>query len=298
MKIQVSLLKKVSWLLLASLVTNFTIYAQKLEDDELDLLLDELFFSEQSLIEDILDSFIVSNSIYANVSYNSNTYFAGRDTGVDQYNIIPQISYYSPSGFNVSVSGLYYETYSPNWDFTTVSLAYYNTIGKKELLNYSLGYTRFFYSDGYDAMANSIDFSTGLRNKSRTLGTNISASYAFGTDQSLQFVSNSYGKLYLVKRSNYSLKLRPEINFMVLNQSITSARIVMVNGQPTIQSLNKDIFDLVNTQINIPLSLSTKSWDFEVGYSINFPNAVVVDRKIDPTSFLNLSIGYLIDLNK
>ncbi len=298
MKIQVSLLKKVSWLLLASLVSNFAIYAQEPEDDELDLLLDELFFSEQSLIEDILDSFVVSNSIYANVSYNSNTYFAGRDTGVDQFNMVPQISYYSPSGFNVSVSGLFYETYRPNWDFTTASLSYYNTIDKKELLNYNVGYTRFFYSDGYDVFTNSIDFSAGLRNRTRTLGTNFSASYVFGGDESLQFVSSTYGKVYLAKSGNYTLKIRPEISFMIIKQSFTQTRLVLVDGEPTIQSRTLDISDLVNTQVNIPLSFSTKSWDFEVGYSINFPNAVVTDRKIDPTSFINLSVGYFIDLNK
>lgn len=297
MNAQGSLLK-VSWLLMAALVTNFALYAQEPEEDELDLLLDELFFSEQSLIEDILDSFVVSNSIYTNVSYNSNTFFAGRDIGIDQFNIVPQISYYSPSGFNVSVSGLYYETYSPKWDFTTVSLAYYNTIGKKELLNYNIGYTRFFYSDGYDVFTNSIDFSTGLRNRARTLGTNLSASYVIGGDQSFQFVSNTYGKVYLAKSSNYSLKLRPEISFMFIKQSFTQSRLTLVDGQPTIQYRTLDISDLVNTQVNLPLSFSTKSWDFEVGYTMNFPNAVVSDRKIDPTGFFNISIGYFIDLNK
>ena len=289
---------KASWLLLTTVATNFAIYAQEPEDDEIDLLLDELFFNDQSLIEDIMDSFIVTNSIYANISYNSNTYFAGRDLGIDQFNIVPQVSYYHPSGLNVSVSGLYYENYSPGWDFTSVSLAYYNTIGKKELLNYNIGYTRFFYSDGYDIFTNSIDFSTGIRNKARTLGTNFSASYVFGGDESLQLTSSTYGKLYLVKASNYNLKLRPEISFNIINQTITQYRLALVDGQPTIQSRKIDIFDLVNTQLNIPLSYSTKSWDFEVGYTINFPNAVLADRKIDPTSFLNISIGYFIDLDR
>ena len=297
MKFQGALFR-VSWLLLATMATNFAIYAQEPEGDELDVLLDELFFDDQSFIEDILDSFVVTNSIYTNVSFNSNTYFAGRDVGIDQFNIIPQVSYYHPSGFNISVSGLYYENYSPNWDFTSVSLAYYNTIGKKELLNYNLGYTRFIYSDGYDVFTNSIDFSTGFRNKSKTLGTNLSVSYVFGGDESLQFVSNTYGKLYLLKKSNYTLKLRPELSFNIINQSFTQSRIALVDGMPTIQKRTFDIFDLVNTQVNLPLSFATNSWDFEVGYLINFPNAVVSDRSIDPTGFFNVSVGYFIDLDR
>ncbi len=296
MKIQRSVLNLIG-LLLATVATNFNLYAQEPEEDELDILLDELFFNDQSLLEDVLDSFIVTNSIYANVSYNSNTYFYGRDSGTDQFNIVPQISYYHPSGFNISVSGLYYETYNPNWDFTNVTLAFYNTFGKKELLNFNLGYTRFFYSDSYDAFNNSLDLNIGLRNRSRTLGTNVSASYLFGTDKSLQFVSNTYGKIYLLKKNKYSLKLRPQINFNVVNQSISYQRLRVENGEIIIQTFNKDIFDLVNTQVNLPLSLSTKSWDFEIGYSFNFPNAVVADRKIDPTGFFNISAGYFIDLN-
>jgi len=296
MKISVSVLKLIG-LLLATVATNFNLYSQEPEEDELDLLLDELFFSDQSLLEDILDSFVVTNSIYANVAYSSNTYFYGRDSGTDQFNIVPQISYYHPSGFNISISGLYYETYNPNWDFTNVSLAYYSTIGKKELLNFNLGYTRFFYSDNYDAFNNSFDLNIGLRNRSRTLGTSISASYLFGTDKSLQITSNSYGKVYLLKRNKYSIKLRPEISFNVINQSVSYQRLRFENGEIYIQTLTKDIFDLVNTQVSLPLSFSSKSWDFEIGYSLNFPNAVVADRKIDPTSFFNLSIGYFINLN-
>jgi hypothetical protein len=160
-----------------------------------------------------------------------------------------------------------------------------------------LGYSRFFYSDNYDAFNNSFDLNFGLRNRSRTLGTNISTSYMFGTDQSLQFVSNSYGKIYLLKKNNYSLKLRPEISFNVINQSISYQRLRLENDEIIIQTLTKDIFDLVNTQVSLPLLLSTKSWDFEIGYSLNFPNAVVADRNIDPTGFFNISAGYFIDLN-
>ena len=118
------------WLLLFTVATTANLYAQEPEEDEIDLLLDDLFFNDQQLIDDILNSFNKYNFIYSNVSFNSNTFFSGRDSGVDQFNLVPQISYYSSSGFNVSVSGIYYETFSPNWDFTNVSVGYYNTIGK------------------------------------------------------------------------------------------------------------------------------------------------------------------------
>ena len=107
------------WLLLITVATAANLNAQEPED-EIDMLLDDLFFNDQEFIDDILNSFNTYNFLYANVSVNDNTFFSGRDSGVDQFSVIPQLSYYSSSGFNVSVSGLYFETYSPNWDFTNV----------------------------------------------------------------------------------------------------------------------------------------------------------------------------------
>ena len=294
-KLELSLI----WLLLFTVATTVSSYAQVTNDeDEIDILLDELFFNDQQFIDEILYSFNTYNFIYTNVSFNSNTFFSGRDSGIDQFNLVPQISYYSSSGFNVSVSGIYYETFEPNWDFTNVSVGYFNTIGKKKLLTYNAGYTRYFYSDGWDTFTNSLDLSIGLRTKKRNLGTKLGASYLFGTDQSFQLVSSSYGKINITKQKNFSLKLTPKLNFILAQQTIALEQLVGQGDQVTTEFVYNDIFDLLNTQINIPLSLTTKSWDFELGYNINFPSALESESDLKTTSFFNISIGYLIDLDK
>ncbi len=294
-KLELSLI----WLLLFTVATTVSSYAQVTNDeDEIDILLDELFFNDQQFIDEILDSFNTYNFIYTNVSFNSNTFFSGRDSGIDQFNLVPQISYYSSSGFNVSVSGIYYETFEPNWDFTNVSVGYFNTIGKNKLLTYNAGYTRYFYSDGWDTFTNSLDLSIGLRTKKRNLGTKLGASYLFGTDQSFQLVSSSYGKITIAKQKNFSLKLIPKLNFILAQQTIALEQLVGQGDQVTTEFVYNDIFDLLNTQINIPVSLTTKSWDFEFGYNINFPSALESESDLKTTSFFNISIGYLIDLDK
>lgn len=287
------------WLLLFTAATTVSAYAQVTQDDdEIDLLLDELFFNDQKLLDDILNSFNTFNFIYTNVSFNSNTYFSGRDSGIDQFNLVPQISYYSSSGFNISVSGIYYETFEPNWDFTNVYVGYYNALGKNKSLTYSAGYTRYFYSDGWDTFTNSIDVSLGLRNKKRTLGTKIGVSYLFGTDQSFQLVSSSFGKINITKQKNFSLKLIPQLNFILAQQTIALEQLAGQGDDVTTEFVYNDIFDLLNTQINIPISLTTKSWDFQLGYNINLPSAVETESDLKTTGFLNLSVGYLIDLDK
>ncbi|NCO62309.1 MAG: hypothetical protein GW827_10440 [Flavobacteriales bacterium] len=285
------------WLLLFTVATSVNLYAQETkEDDAIDILLDELFFNDEQFINDILDSFNTYHFIYTNVSFNSNTFFTGRDSGVDQFNIVPQISYYSASGFNMSVSGIYYESFIPNWDFTNVSLGYYNTIGKNKLFNYNLGYTRYFYANGWDTFTNSIDLSFGVRNKKRTLGTKLATSYLFGTDQSFQLVSRTYANINLAKEKNFNLNFRPQISFTAAQQTTALEQLNTIGDVTTVEYIFNDVFDLLNTQINIPLSLSTKSWDFELGYNINLPSRLKTEPELKSTSFFSISIGYLIDL--
>lgn len=58
------------------------------------------------------------------------------------------------------------------------------------------------------------------------------------------------------------------------------------------------IFQLLNTQLNLLLTLFTQSWDFEMSYNINFPSAVDTESDLKPTGFISLYVGDLIDLLK
>ena len=154
-------------LLLFSLATSFCSYAQEENLEDIDGLIDELFFYDQQFLDELIEGGLTYNFLYTSVSYNTNTFFSGRDSGTDQFNIIPQVSYYHSSGFNASISGIYYQNFAPAWDFTSVSVGYFNTIGKQKNFNYNLGYTHFFYSDDFDDFTNSIDLSVGIRNKKK-----------------------------------------------------------------------------------------------------------------------------------
>ena len=289
---------KVLGLLLFTMATSFCSYAQENNEDDIDGLLDELFFNDQQFLDELIESDFSYNFLYTSVSYNSNTFFSGRDSGTNQFNIIPQVSYYHSSGFNASISGIYYENFAPSWDFTSVSAGYFNTFGNKKNITYNLGYTKYFYSDGYDGYTNSLDVSLGIRNKKRTLGTNISASYLFGTEESYQLVSSSFVNFTLKRTQDFALRLRPRLNFIIAKQNITIDRIVTLANSTVLRTFNFNVFDLLNTQINIPLSLSLKSWDFELGYNLNLPNALVYEDALENTSYFNLSVGYLFDMTK
>jgi hypothetical protein len=285
-------------LLLFTIATSFCAYAQERNVDDMDALLDELFFNEQQFLDELIERDFSYNFLYTSLSYNNNTYFSGRDAGTEQFNIIPQISYYHSSGFNASISGIYYQEFLPNWDFTSFSLGYFNTLGEQKMFVYNLGYTRYFYTDGYDGFTNSIDVSFGVRNKKQTFGTTISASYVFGADESYQIVSNNFVNFTLKRTSNFAVRLRPTLNFIIAKQSLAIEKIIFIEQQRSLETVNLNVFDLLNTQVSIPISVSTKSWDFEFGYNLNLPNAVLKETKLKRTGFFSFSIGYLFDLQK
>ena len=288
---------KVIGLLLFIAATSLFTYAQvPRTDDEIDALLDELFFSEDQLLDDILASLNRNEFIYTSVTFNSNTYFSGRDSGIDQYNFYPQISYYHPSGFSLSLSGLYYEKFDPNWDFTSASLGYSHTLDKKERFYISTGYTHYFYSDGSNLFTESIDLGFGLQNKHKTFGTSLSATYLFGNDDAFQLISSTYGRISLYKEKTFSIKFNPRLNFLIASQTIALEEL---NSQTDeYEFINYDVFNLLNTQLRFPISLTTKSWNFDVGYVINLPNPVAAETDLKSTGFFTVSLGYLINLNK
>lgn len=282
-------------LLLFTIATSFCSYAQEEKTDDLDDILDDLFFSNQQFLDELLETNSFS-FLYTSLSYSNNTFFSGRDAGTDQFNFIPQVSYYHSSGVNLSVSGIYYEKFSPSWDFTSASLSYFNTLGKNKNTTYTAGYTRFFYSDGFDDFTNSIDLNIGIRNKKRTIGSNISASYLFGSDTSYQFVSSSYVAVDVLRKAKISIRLRPKLSFIVAKQNFTFFE--ELDTRPFFRSTTQSVFNLLNTQVTVPVSLTTNSWDFDVGYSINIPNAVANESNLPATNFFSISIGYVFDLTK
>ncbi len=282
-------------LLLLTMATSFCSYAQERSDEDIDNILDDLFFDDKQFLDELIEGGNSYNFIYTSVAYNSNTYFSGRDSGTNQFNSIPQISYYHSSGFNASISGVYYQNFSPQWDFTSISLGYLNTFGHNKFI-YNLGYTKYFYSDDFDDFTNSIDLSLGVRNKKRTLGSTFSVSYLFGSDTSYQFISNSFARINLIRNSTFALRLRPTLSFIAAKQEYTYLQ--RFRTSPFLRTITEEVFSFLNTQILIPLSFTTKSWDFELGYSLNLPHAVANESNLPTTKFFSLSVGYLFDLSK
>jgi hypothetical protein len=281
--------KKMGLLLVTIAISLFSFSQNATQKDSIDILLDNLFFSEPGILDDVL-TLKKQSFIYTSATYNTNTYFSGRDSGIDQYSFSPQVSFYHHTGISLSCYGIYYQTFSPNWDYTGISLGYNNTIGKLNLGYYYASYSRYFYNNSEGLLTNSIDFNIGIRNKKQSLGTSLATSYLFGESDAWQVISNWYGKLPLIKKKEFALKIHPQLSFIFSKQTIELSQF---NSSEVV---DYDIFGIINTQLNLPLSFTWKDLNMDIAYHLNIPTPVADESDLGTNAFFSFSIGYLFSL--
>ncbi|AUP79625.1 hypothetical protein [Flavivirga eckloniae] len=265
------------------------------KEKEVDEIIDSLL--EDDILDELIQGVSSFKFLYASLGYNNNTYFSGRDIGIDQYNIRPQLTYIDSKGLMLSLSGMYYSEFVPKWDYTAATIGYNKSLGKKKLFRLYTLASRYFYSSGVNnPFLYALTLGSGIKNKRRNIGTQLSGTYLFGNDHSFQITSTSYASFKLFKTKKSSLTLRPELSIIAGMQTFELAQTSIINGVPVTNYLENNVFDLINTQINIPLEFSTNSFDFELGYNINFPSAIGTESSLNTTGFFNLSMAYLFDL--
>lgn len=282
---------------LAFLFSWYGLAQEPQTEDCMDKLLDELLFEDGDFLAEITASMENFHFLYLSVDYNSDTYFAGRDIGTSQFNMVPQITYINSNGLSAGVSGVYYDAFDPKWDVTIASVAYGNYFGKKRIFRYQSGYSRWFYSTpDVNVFKNAFDLGLGIRNKKRNLGTQVTATLLTGEEVSFQLLSRSFAWINLRKGKNSTLRLSPQLSFIAGEQVLELSRTFSFRGREVEEFYEENIFDLFNTQLNIPVQWSMGDWDFEIGYTMNFPNPLADEEALGTNGFFNISLAYLIDL--
>lgn len=274
------------------------------EDQKVDDLLQALF-KEQKELEDLITSFSDFKFLYLSANYTSDTYFGGRDIGWSEYNFRPQVTYISGKGFFGGISGAYYEGnyFDPKWNYTAFNVGYGISFGKQRLLRLSGSYAYYLYSKpNSNPLTNTVSLGLSLRNKKRTLSTRISFNESFGSESLFQISWSGYYVLNIINKKNYRLQFRPRVALLWAEQTAYfntgETEIVEYDGDDYEVYIydEKDVFDLMNAQLNLPLLFSTKKWDVEVGFNSNFPYEIGDETNQKNNNFFNISIGYLLEL--
>lgn len=63
-----------------------------------------------------------------------------------------------------------------------------------------------------------------------------------------------------------------------------------------IEVIDNDYFQLLNTELSIPVEFDFGNWDIEIDYTFSSPNPLPSEENLENTGFISFSVGYLIGL--
>lgn len=265
-------------------LVHFYCFSQTVDEDA---ILDELFQSE-----DLFLNQFSSHNLYANFSFDESVFFAGRNFDIDQFGFTPSISYMYGENFFVSMSSAYFSELDPNWDFVSISSGYSLFLDQRE--NWSLTgiYSRIFFNADAEEL-NPNRFTVALVFQKDKLRMRLAGGYLFGGSTSFYTSSAASYEIQIVDSDKWDVNISPKLSFLMSEQTVSEQIDI---GIFNTQILEKDVFDLINTQLSFPIELDKGNWDFELSYNINFPRALASENDLIKTGFVSFSVGYFSSL--
>jgi hypothetical protein len=261
-------------------------------DTELDSLIDELLYEDSELIGSISKQKSY-HFLYLNSEYSNRSFFAGREIGTNQYNVSNQISYFNSKGIFASVSGAWYSQLDPQYGTTVLSLGYCKSLKQIKNLSLRASYSRYIYNFGEEAF--DPDFNSNIRFgatiKRQWAGTRIDFTYLMGNATTTNINWSIYSKINLFKFSKYNkIQLVPQLSVFLGEEAVEYQAIIR---RSITQTLTENKFGVLNTQLILPLRVSYKNFDLELGYTYNLPRSLDAEYTYDNASGFNISVGYI-----
>ena len=280
-------------LILLFICITALVSAQQTELSEADAILNDLFVADSLDVLDLFDDLKKQDYLYLTVLYNNKTLFSGRDFGVEQYSAFPSISYIDGNNFFANLSSGYYSGVTPNWDFVTISGGYSNYIDTKKTLLATGVYSYSSYTQDV-ADLNNHRISIGLSYRKKWFRNSLTAGYLFG-GASASFVSNNtYVSIDLLDTKTLDISIQPRLG---LSWGSQTDRQEFVRYRPyRIEVIDNDYFQLLNTELSIPVEFDFGNWDIEIDYTFSAPNPLPSEENLENTGFISFSVGYLIGL--
>ena len=302
-----SVMKKFVWVLVMAVFAGSSLKAQRTEipdqlrDARLDSILNEVLFDD----EDLSYLFQVKKNfqfLYWRSNFDTRTFYAGREIGTQQYNFSGQLFYMHSMGLFAGVSGSWYSQLDPGYRTTVLSVGYSKGLKKKQFFRYRLSYDYFVFNNDdpdFEPLYNS-GLSAGITLKSKTLGTRMNYYLLLGKETGSSFSWNAYSYLNLLRLGTYDrIRLEPQVLFYFGSEAVEyqlSEILVDPLTNTTYDSYYKDEFGLMNIQLQLPLRVKYKNFDFEASWIHNFPQTMNDGFSYPQNSSFRFSIGYIFSL--
>jgi len=269
------------------------------QEEQLDSLLEVILFEDEEMLS-LLTEKTNYQFLYARTNFASQSYFAGRDIGIEQQNYSAQLSYFHSAGISAGIGTIWYSQFNPRLYATTVMLGYSGKLGKSNDYRFRSSYNRYFFSemDSIDSHAFSNAFALGATVDKGFFGTRLDLSLLTGEEIASQVSWDLYLDITLIKLGAYDrIKIEPEVSFFLGKEIVAYYELGSPGqNQEYIQVEDSD-FGLLNIAFRLPLTIDFKNIDLEFGYNVNLPNSMLTDDKLPMTNYFNISLGYIFSLN-
>ncbi len=273
--------------------------ALKAQEEKLDSLLEVILFEDEEMVS-LLTEQKNYQFLYARTHFENQSYFTGRDIGIEQQNYSAQLSYFHSAGISAGVGTIWYSQFNPKLYATTVMLGYSGKLGKSNDYRYRSSYNRYFFSktDSINSHAFSNAFTLGATIDKGLFGTRLDLALLTGEEIAGQISWDLFLDITLIKLGSFDrIKFEPEVSFFLGKEIVAYYELGSPGQNQEYMQVDDSEFGLLNTAIRIPLSIDFKNFDLEIGYNINLPNSMLADEKLPMTTYFNVSLGYIISLN-
>ena len=116
-----------------------------------------------------------------------------------------------------------------------------------------------------------------------------SIGYLFGGSTAFYTTLSSSYEISIFENEGWEISLNPQLSFLMSEQTISEQ---IGSGFFNTQIIESEVFDLINTQISLPIQLNSGNWDFQLYYNINLPKALANESNLNPSGYFSFSIGY------
>ena len=271
----------------------------KSQEENLDSLLEVILFEDEEMVY-LLTGKSNYQFLYVRTHFENESYFSGRDIGIEQQNYSAQLSYFHSTGISAGVGMIWYSQFNPRLYATSLMLGYSGKFGKSNDYRYRSSYNRYFYSemDSVDSHAFNNAFAVGATIDKGFIGTRLDLALLTGEETAGQVSWDLFGDITLIKLGTFDrIKFEPELSFFFGKEIMAYYELGGPGQNQEYELVEDSEFGLLNMAIRFPLSIDYKNFDLEIGYNINLPNSMLTDDKLPMTTYFNISLGYIFSLN-
>ena len=257
------------------------------ESSDFDELLDELFVVDTLAVLQAYDD-LKGGFLYASISYDEQAYFSGRDFDIDQFGLAPSLTYLSSGGTYLFAGGAYYSELDPEWDLFALGAGQFWSLGTKKQWSVSASYTRSFLGEDSEEL-NTHRLSSSVSYKLDPLQLHVAGGYLFGAEPSYYLSTSVSYDTTLAQIGTFELTFEPNLYLLFSQQNI-------IEQVSLFRFSESSVFDRVNSQFEIPLSIDNNTVDITLSYVLNFPNNIFEDEDLSSSGYFSISLGWLIPL--